>query len=210
MAQNFDYRPLQYAESTLQPFELEDPSYDPTLGGGGRIRRTPEELEAFGGQVGAIAGGIGEELTAFGETAEYLAQPLPDVENIYAGLGAEVRPDVAYLEQQQQALQALPTGKGVGLQALGGAAKGAAAGAAFGGVGAIIGGAIGGISAGIRGLLGRKKARADISEMQEELEEARSGFGAQMRRYNELQTRQEMEQMQQTYNQMLRQNIYAR
>ena len=171
---------------------------------GGR-RMTPEELEA-------LTGGIGEEIGAFGETAQYLEQPLPGVGNIYAGLGAEVKPDVAYLEQQQEALQALPTGEGVGLQALGGAAKGAAIGAKIGGgiPGALIGGAIGGIGAGIRGLLGRKKARADISEKQEELEEARAGFGAQMRRYNELQTSQEMEQMQQRYNQMLRQNIYAR
>ncbi len=176
---------------------------------GGR-RLTPEELEAFGGQVGALTGGIGEEIAAFGETAQYLEQPLPGIENIYAGLGAEVKPDVAYLQQQQEALGALPTGKGVGLQALGGAAKGAAAGAMFSPVGAVIGGAIGGIGAGIRGLLGRKKARADISEMGEELEQARAGFGAQMRRYNELQTRQEMEGMQQMYNQMLRQNIYAR
>jgi len=176
---------------------------------GGR-RMTPEELEAFGGQVETVTGGIGEELTAWQETAQYLGQPLPGVENIYAGLGAEVRPDVAYLEQQQEALRAMPTGKGVGLQALGGAAKGAAAGAAFSPLGAVIGGAIGGIGAGIRGLLGRKKARADISEMQEELEEARSGFGAQMRRYNELQTRQEMEGIQKMYSQMLRQNIYAR
>lgn len=210
MPNGFQYGQLPQEYSSLQLMPEEDVLYDPTLGGGGRKRRTPEELEAFGGQVGGVTEFVGEEIAAFGETAQYLAQPLPDVENIYAGLGAEVKPDVAYLEQQQQALQALPTGKGVGFQVLGGAAKGAAAGSAFGGVGALIGGAVGAIGAGIRGGLGKKKARADISEMQEELEQARAGFGAQMRRYNELQTRQEMEGIQQMYNQMLRQNIYAR
>jgi len=171
-----------------------------------------------GAQIGAAAQFLGEEIGAFGETAQYLGQPLPDVENIYAGLGAEVKPDIAYLQQQQEAIRGMPTGKGVGFQIAGGAAKGAATGAMIGaplgGVGAvpgaIIGGAIGGIGAGIRGLLGKGKAQADIAEMQEELEQARAGFGSQMRRYNELQTRQEMQQLQQTYDQMLRQNIYAR
>ena len=171
-----------------------------------KFLETPEGLEAFAGLFQAG----GEEVAAFGETAEYLAQPLPGVENIYAGLGAEVRPDIAYLQQQEEELEALPTGGGVGFQALGGAAKGAATGAVLGVPGAVVGGLIGGIGAGIRGLLGQKKARADISEKQEELEQARAGFGAQMRRYNELQTREEMKGIQQMYDQMLRQNIYAR
>ena len=172
---------------------------------------TPEQLEAFGGQIGGAAKFVGEEVSAWGETAEYLGQPMPDVENIYAGLGAETRPDAAYLQQQQQALQAMPTGKGVGWQIAEGAAKGAAAGTMIiPGIGTAIGAGVGAISAGIRGFVGQKKARADISEMGEELEQARAGFGAQMRRYNELQTRQEMEGVQQMYNQMLRQNIYAR
>ncbi len=182
-----------------------------TAGTTGGRRMTPEELEAFGGQVEGITKGVGEEVAAWQETADYLGQPLPDVENIYAGLGAEVKPDVAYLQQQEEALQAMPTGKGM---VLGGAAKGAASGAAIGsfipGIGTGIGAVVGAIGGGIRGLVGRKKARADISEMGEELEQARAGFGAQMRRYNELQTSREMEGIQKMYNQMLRQNIYAR
>lgn len=173
-----------------------------------------ERFLATPGGAQALAGAAqfaGEEIGAFGETAQYLAQPMPDVENIYAGLGAEVRPDIAYLQQQQEALRAMPTGKGVGWQIAAGAAKGAKAGTMLlPGWGTAIGAGVGAIGAGVRGLLGQKKARADISEMQEELEQARAGFGAQMRRYNELQTREEMKGIQQMYSQMLRQNIYAR
>ncbi len=177
---------------------------------------TPATTGGAGGgfgvpQIGALAQFAGEEVVAFGETAQYLAQPLPGVENIYAGIGAEVKPDIAYLQQQEEALRALPTGKGIGWDIAGGAAKGAKAGTMLlPGWGTAIGAGVGAITGGIRGLLGQKKARADIGEMQEELEQARAGFGAQMRRYNELQTREEMKGIQQMYSQMLRQNIYAR